>query len=68
VPFVQGQIRNESLTVTIETQCAHCAQPIHLTIDSELNYRVHETGAAPLVFEPQVNWATLNAPNIIDAY
>ena len=68
MPFVQGRIRHQPLSVTIETQCVHCAQPIHITLDSELNYRVHEDDAEPLVFEPHVNWAALNAPNIIDAY
>jgi len=67
MPFVQGQLRCESLAVTYRTECAHCARPMRIRIDSELNYVVEE-GAAPLVFLPMVNFAKLKAPNIIDDF
>ena len=46
----------------------HCGRPIHMEIDSALGYRVAEEGAEPLVFLPDINWATFTEPNIIDAY
>ncbi len=68
VPFVQGQLRNEPLSVAVETECAHCGQPLHLTVDSQMGHQVSETGAEPLVFQPQIDWSTFTEPNIIDAY
>ena len=65
---MQGQLRGEPLTVVVTTQCAHCAQPLHLEIDSELNYRVKEDGAEPLVFSPMVDFGKLEDPSIIDAF
>ena len=67
-PFVQGRLRKEHLSVSIRTECAHCAQPMHITLDSELRYSVNEEGAEPLVFEPHINWETFTEPNIIHAY
>ena len=37
---MQGRIRNQALSVDIESECAHCARPLHLTADSELRLRV----------------------------
>jgi hypothetical protein len=37
-------------------------------IDSELSWRILEGGSSPLVFEPEVDWATFSDPNIIDGY
>ena len=67
-PFVQGQLRNEPLSAAIETQCAHCGQPLHLTVDSQMGYQVSETDAEPLVFRPEIDWSTFTEPNIIDAF
>ncbi len=67
-PFVQGQLRREFLSVEIDTECAHCGRPLHLTVDSDLNVRVQEREAHPLVFEPDVDWAAFRDPNIIHAY
>jgi hypothetical protein len=41
---------------------------MHIEVDSALQYRVMEEGAEPLVFLPQIDWATFTEPNIIDAY
>ena len=68
VPFVEGQIRNEALSARISTQCAHCAQPLHIQLDSDLNFAVEESGAEPLVFSPDVDFKRLQEPNIIHAY
>jgi len=65
---VQGQLRKEHLSFNITTECAHCQQPLHLEIDSELNYRVVEAGAQPLVYAPMVNFGQLDDPSIIDAF
>ena len=68
VPFVQGQLRNEKISAKIKTECAHCQQPIHMTVDSESNYELHANDAQPLVFGPHINWETFAEPNIIHAY
>jgi hypothetical protein len=65
---VQGQLRREPLTFSIETECAHCGRPLHLEIDSDLRYSVMERDAAPLVFAPMVDFERLEDPSIIDAF
>jgi len=65
---VQGQLRHEKLTVSIQTECGHCQAPLHLEVDSDLNFRVLEPQAAPLVFVPRVNFQKLDDPSIIDAF
>lgn len=67
MPFVQGHLRNESIAITIETECAHCSRSIQLELDSESNYRVLE-GTDPLVFIPLVDFEKLKDPSIIDAF
>jgi hypothetical protein len=68
VPFVQGRLRGEWLSVRVKSECAHCQRPLHLEIDSELGSRVEETGAEPLVFAPMVDFEKLEDPSIIDAF
>lgn len=65
---MQGQLRNEPLTFTIETECAHCARPIHIQMDSQLNYSVLEQDANPVVFAPMVDFDKLQDSSIIDAF
>ena len=67
-PFVQGRLRGKPLTVLVETECAHCGQPMEIELDSDLNYRVLTEGAAPLIFTPMVDFGTLEDPSIIDAF
>ncbi len=67
MPFVQGHLRNESLSVNIRTQCAHCFRPMRVEIDSDLSCRVEE-GAEPMVFVPLVDFEKLKDPSIIDAF
>jgi hypothetical protein len=67
-PFVQGQLRQEKLSFLIETECAHCRKPIHIQIDCDLNYKVLEPDASPLVFVPNLDFATLKDPSIIDGF
>lgn len=68
MPFVQGHLRGEKLSCVIETECGHCQRPIHIEIDSELNYRVREADAEPLVLVPLVDAAKLGEPSIIDGF
>jgi hypothetical protein len=68
MPFVQGRLRSEPLSVAVRTECAHCAQPINFEIDSELEYRIEEKEAAPLVFVPTVNFGELTEPSIVDVF
>ncbi len=65
---MQGQLRNEHLNFAITTECAHCARPIHIDMDSRLNYSVLEQNADPLVFAPMVDFDKLQDPSIIDAF
>jgi uncharacterized metal-binding protein YceD (DUF177 family) len=67
MPFVEGHLRNEAITVTITTECAHCARPMRLEVDDELRYRVVE-GDEPLIFVPFVDFEKLEDPSIIDAF
>ena len=67
-PFVQGRLRQESISVTIDTVCAHCDQPINITMDSEMNYTVAQENADPLIFHPQIDWESFSAPNIISQF
>ena len=67
MPFVQGHLRNESLGITIKTECAHCSRPIQIEMDSELNCRVVED-TDPLIFVPLVDFEELEDPSIIDAF
>jgi hypothetical protein len=65
---VQGRLRNEQLSVKIDSECAHCGQPLHLTLNSELEWSLQEHDADLLVFEPDVDFGHLTAPNIIPDY
>ena len=67
MPFVQGHLWNTPVTVTIDTTCAHCAEPVRLEIDSDMQHRV-AAGGVPLIFIPMVDFKTLEDPSIIDAF
>ena len=65
---MQGYLREESLKFTIQTECAHCGEEIHISMDDDLNYSLLEADAQPLVFLPTVDFSTLEEPSIIDAF
>lgn len=65
---MQGHLRGEKLGFVIETECAQCHQPMHIEIDSEMEYRVVEQGAEPLVYVPMVDFDKLDDPSIIDSF
>jgi hypothetical protein len=65
---VQGRLRNEQLTVTVRTECAHCRTPVELTVDSDLNYTVRDDGCDPVIFVPDVDLLKLKEESIINAF
>jgi len=65
---VQGHLRNEHLSVEIETKCSHCDLLLHLTLDSLMQVSVREQAARPLVFMPEVDWEHFTGRTIIDSY
>ena len=67
-PFVQGRLRQEHLTVTIDTACAHSRRPMRIVLDSDMKVSAVDERSTPLVFMPQIDWAHFSEPNIIDVY
>lgn len=66
---MQGTLRNEKLSVRIETECSHCHRPIEIHVDSDLRWQMkEEKGCSPLIFEPSVDWEHFSRPNIIHDY
>jgi hypothetical protein len=65
---VQGRLRNTPLTVTIQTECRHCAEPIQISLSHELEVKNGEGPREPLVFMPFVDFAGLKDPSIIEAF
>jgi len=65
---VQGRLREESLSVLVKTECAHCSEPMEIEIDSDLNYKVKEEGCEPVVFVPDINLFELEEDSIIDSF
>jgi len=39
-----------------------------IEVDDELAWKVISAGAAPLLFEPHLNWDTFAGPNIVHDY
>ena len=68
MPFVQGQLIGDPVSVSVATECAHCGEPIHMEIDSAAHARVVEPGADPITFAPDVDFATLPDKCITDAF
>lgn len=52
----------------ISTRCAGSGRRLHILVNSELEWRVGERGAQPLIFEPEVEWSGFRAPNILHDY
>jgi hypothetical protein len=65
---VQGRLREEKLSATILTECAHCHRSFQFEIDSELNIRILTSGADPVLFIPMLEFDRLEDPSIIDAF
>jgi len=67
MPFVQGHLRNASVSVSFRTECAHCARRMQIDVDGQLGYSVAD-GTDPLIFVPLVNFQKLKDPSIIHAF
>jgi hypothetical protein len=67
-PFVQGRLRQEKISIAVTSECAHCKKPLHIEIDSDMNYHCSERDCSPMVFVPQVDFRGLKDPNIIEAF
>ncbi len=67
MPFVQGHLRQESITVAITSECAHCARPIRFEVDNELRHEVRDA-VDPIIFVPLVDFEKLRDPSIIHAF
>jgi len=66
---VQGRLRvGEELTFDIQSECAHCGRPLRFEMDGQLNHRLADPEAQPLMFAPDVDWSDFEEPNIIHAY
>ena len=65
---MQGHLRNESLSIEIESTCAHCTQPLHITLDNDLHWSLKEQDATPFVFMPDIDWSHFTGTTIIDAF
>jgi hypothetical protein len=61
-------LRDEELTVRVDTACHHCSAPLTLEIDSEMGIRVEQADAAPLVFIPDVSPFDVEGPSIVDDF
>ncbi len=65
-PFVEGRLRNQPVSATIQTSCGHCGQAAEFVLDSELTIRA---GKAPgLLFHPTIDWSSFDEPNIIHGF
>ncbi len=65
---MQGKLREEYVSVEIETRCAHCDRSLHITVDGDMRVSVLEDEADPFVFMPDVDWEHFTERTIIDAY
>lgn len=65
---MQGQLRQQHIEATLETECDHCGARLEMTMTSDLRLDVLTPNAEPLVFEPEIDWRNFGAPNILDAY
>ncbi|MDH3539004.1 MAG: hypothetical protein OEP52_03325 [Acidimicrobiia bacterium] len=65
---MQGRLRNEEVTVRVETACRHCSKPFALEIDSAMTIHVATEEADPLVFIPDVAVFDVKGPSIVDDF
>jgi hypothetical protein len=54
--------------VEVHSECKHCGQALHITVDSNMQVTVGEAEAAPWVFMPDMDWEHFSERTIIDAY
>ena len=61
-------MRNEDLSVRVDTVCHHCSTPLTLEVDSDMNVRIEGSEADPLVFIPDVSPFEVEGPSIVDDF
>ncbi len=52
----------------IASECGHCGRRLELVVDSELTWRQRQTGAQPLIFEPDIDWRHFQGKTIVADY
>ena len=67
-PFVHGRLTRQATSVTAETVCHHCSEPITMEIDSDMNIDVTTHDARPVVFVPDVVPLDVEGPDIVDDF
>ncbi len=65
---MQGHLRSEPVSITVETECEHCSEPLTLEIDNDMNVQIEQVGADPMVFIPDVQVFDVEAPSIVDDF
>lgn len=65
---MQGRLRNENLSMTINTECANSGKQIKIEFDSDLNIRYVDEGSDPMVCVPVVNLVETKEPSIVDIF
>ena len=65
---MQGRLRNEPVTVRVETECAHCAKAMEMEIDSDLHVKPDDEKSEPVIFVPDVDLLNLQEDSIIDSF
>jgi hypothetical protein len=65
---VQGRLRRQPLTVRIDSECRHCGELLQIVVTDDFDWHVTSRTATPLLFMPDVNWATFRRSNIIHDY
>lgn len=68
MPFVQGQLRHESLSVTFRSECGHCGRPLQFEVTERLDLQVPPEASDARVFVPFVNFAKLKDVSIVDSF
>jgi hypothetical protein len=65
---VQGRLRKKPLSITVNTECAHCGRAMAMTLDQDLNLRLDDEKCRPIIFVPDVNPFKLAEPSIVDSF
>ena len=65
---MQGRLRGEEVSISVVSECAHCKQPMHMKIDSDMNWSSQDSSCSPIIFVPDVDFRALREPNIINAF
>lgn len=68
MPFVQGQLRHEPLSIAFESECGHCGRPLRFEATDRLELQVPPEAADALVLVPLVNFARLKDVSIVDSF